>query len=153
MKRELEICIDEPESAFAAIAGGADRLEVCAALEVGGLSPPTSLIELLNRETSIPLHVMIRPRAGGFVYSANERELMLRELKGAADLKVAGVVFGALTSAGEVDFEFVDELKRTAGDLHCPNCGREFARERMMSGKPAHKIIQGKVFTRGMRRK
>ena len=41
----------------------------------------------------------------------------------------------------------------TAGDLRCPKCGQEFARERMMSGKPAHKIIQGKVFTRGMRRK
>jgi hypothetical protein len=42
---------------------------------------------------------------------------------------------------------------RTAGDLRCPECGQEFARERMMGGKPAHKIIQGKVFTRGMRRR
>ncbi len=42
---------------------------------------------------------------------------------------------------------------RTAGDLRCPRCGQEFARSRMMGGRPAHKIIQGKVFTRGMRRK
>jgi len=42
---------------------------------------------------------------------------------------------------------------RTAGDLCCPGCGQQFARERMIGGKPAHKIIQGKVFTRGMRRK
>jgi len=50
---------------------------------------------------------------------------------------------------------FVDRIveDRTNGDMRCPNCGREFARARMMSGKPAHKIIQGKVFTRGMRRK
>jgi uncharacterized Zn finger protein (UPF0148 family) len=50
---------------------------------------------------------------------------------------------------------FVERIveDRTAGDLHCPSCGQEFARERMISGKPAHKIVQGKVFTRGMRRK
>ena len=50
---------------------------------------------------------------------------------------------------------FVDRIAedRTAGDLRCPGCGQEFARARTISGKPAHKIIQGKVFTRGMRRK
>jgi len=50
---------------------------------------------------------------------------------------------------------FVERIveDRTAGDLHCPRCGQQFARERMMAGQPAHKIIQGKVFTRGMRRK
>ena len=50
---------------------------------------------------------------------------------------------------------FVERIveDRTEGDLRCPRCGQEFARERMMAGKPAHKIIQGKVFTRGMRRK
>lgn len=50
---------------------------------------------------------------------------------------------------------FVERIVKdsTQGDLHCPKCGQEFAREAMMSGKPAHKIIQGKVFTKGMRRK
>jgi len=50
---------------------------------------------------------------------------------------------------------FVERIVKdsTAGDLRCPGCGQEFARDRMMAGKPAHKIIQGKVFTRGMRRK
>ena len=50
---------------------------------------------------------------------------------------------------------FVDRIAedRTNGDLKCPECGQEFAREQMMSGKPAHKIIQGKVYTRGMPRK
>jgi hypothetical protein len=50
---------------------------------------------------------------------------------------------------------FVDRIveDRTAGDLRCPRCGQEFARRRRVSGKPAHKIVQGKVFTRGMRRK
>lgn len=50
---------------------------------------------------------------------------------------------------------FVERIveDRTAGDLHCPECGRQFAREQMIQGKPAHKIIGGKVFTRGMRRK
>ncbi len=119
MSFELEICIDRIESARAAAAGGADRLEVCSALELGGLTPSVGLIETVREELALPLHAMIRPRAGGFVYNESERAIMFREIRSVAKLGVAGVVFGALTPEGLVDFELVSELVRAAAGLHC----------------------------------
>jgi copper homeostasis protein len=117
-RRELEICVDEPESAKAALLGGADRLEVCSALQAGGLTPASSFVSWLRETTDLPLHVMIRPRSGGFVYSAPERELMLRDIQGLLALGADGVVVGALTAAGEVDYDFVEQLVSSAGDSH-----------------------------------
>jgi len=119
MRRELEICIDEEASAEAAVAGGADRLEVCASLSVGGLTPSLELVTRLRARYELPLHAMVRPRAGGFVYDAAERERMLDDVARLADAGCEGVVFGALTADGAIDSEFVRELVGAAGELHC----------------------------------
>ena len=119
MRRELEICIDEEASAAAAVAGGADRLEVCASLSVGGLTPTLELVARLRAQVEIPLHAMVRPRAGGFVYDAKEREQMLGDIARLADAGCEGIVFGALTEDGAIDSEFVRELVSAAGGLHC----------------------------------
>ena len=116
---ELEICIDRMLSARAAAAGGADRLEVCSALELGGLTPSIGLIESVRAEISLPIHAMIRPRAGGFVYDEDERAVMIRDVQSVAKRGIAGVVFGVLTPGGTIDFEFVNELVQAAAGLHC----------------------------------
>ena len=119
MRRQLEICIDEEASAAAAVAGGADRLEVCSALSVGGLTPTIELVTRLRAEIELPLHAMVRPRAGGFVYEVAERKQMLREIAQLADAGCEGVVFGALTSDGAIDSPLIREFVRAAGELHC----------------------------------
>ncbi len=101
----LEICLDSVESAVAAQEGGAHRVELCANLDVGGTTPPFSLIEEVRKRISIKLHVMIRPRGGDFCYSAQEFELMKNDINQAKQLKVDGVVFGILTKEKIIDSE------------------------------------------------
>ena len=76
MKKTLEICIDSLASARAAIAGGADRLELCSALAIGGLTPYTALLEQIRQESNIPIRCLMRPRAGDFLYTPEEIDLM-----------------------------------------------------------------------------
>ena len=75
----LEICIDNLESLFTAERSGADRIELCSALGLGGLTPSYGFMQLAARHASVPVYAMIRPRAGDFCFSAAEFELMLRE--------------------------------------------------------------------------
>ena len=82
----LEACVDSVESAIAAQEGGADRVELCAALDQGGLTPSASAIELCSSLLHIGLHVIIRPRGGDFFYSELEFEQMKREVQLAVDL-------------------------------------------------------------------
>ncbi len=99
---KLEICVDNMESLRAAVAAGADRIELCASLAEGGLTPSMGLVEVALR-TSVPVFVMIRPRACDFLYSADEIEVMLRDINAARWLGVPGVVFGVLTDEGTID--------------------------------------------------
>lgn len=86
----------------AAVDGGADRIELCAALSVGGLTPPGSLIRAAAA-VPLPVHLLARPRAGGFVYSAAERALIADDIRAAADAGLAGVVIGASTDDRRLD--------------------------------------------------
>ena len=72
MAKVLEICVDSLAAARAAIAGGADRLELCSALAVGGLTPYRELLMQIRRESDIPIRCLMRPRAGDFLYTQEE---------------------------------------------------------------------------------
>jgi len=101
----LEVCIDRIESALAARSGGADRIEVCGALDVDGITPSYGLVEQCVELGSVKVVVMIRPHAGGFCYGANEVNTMLRDIGVARQLGANGIVFGALGKDGRIDRE------------------------------------------------
>lgn len=99
----LEIAANSVASALAAQEGGANRIELCAALEVGGLTPSYAQIALARERVRIPIYVLIRPRTGDFVYSDSECETMLRDIETCVSLGCEGVVIGALDEGGGVD--------------------------------------------------
>ena len=115
MSAILEICVDDAAGVDAAVAGGADRLELCSALELGGLTPSAALIEHALR-TGCPTHVMIRPRAGGFVCGDGDVALMVEEIGLTIARGAAGVVVGALRPGGELDRETLARFRDAARD-------------------------------------
>lgn len=109
----LEICVDDSPGLAAAVAGGADRLELCAALELGGLTPSAALIAEAVRSGCVT-HVMIRPRAGSFVLAEGEAALMVEEIRLALAQGAAGVVVGALRPDGTLDREALARFRDAA---------------------------------------
>lgn len=103
MKRILEICVDSLASAKAAIRGGADRLELCSALTVGGLTPYTELLRQIRQESAIPIRCLIRPRAGDFCYTADQIDLMATQMEQLSAAGADGFVIGILTPEGDLD--------------------------------------------------
>lgn len=101
----IEVCVDSVESALAAEAGGADRVELCDNLMEGGTTPSAGAIAATREKLGIKLHVIIRPRGGDFCYSDVEFGVMKRDVEFAKQLGVDGVVIGILLADGEVDVE------------------------------------------------
>jgi len=99
---ELEIAVTGAAGARVAADGGADRVELCSALELGGVTPSQPLIEA-TVAVGLPVHVLVRCRPGDFCYDAEEIALMAAEVRAAVAAGAAGVVIGALTDAGELD--------------------------------------------------
>jgi copper homeostasis protein len=112
----LEVCVDDAEGLSAAIAGGADRIELCSALELGGLTPSPGLISIAA-QAPVPVYAMIRPRAGDFVYGPIEIKQMLREIEAVHAAGLAGVVIGANHPDGSLDTETLERLKQHAHGL------------------------------------
>lgn len=101
----FELCAESLESAVAAEEGGADRIELCADLALGGLTPPRELTAAAVHELQIPVHVMIRPRIGDFVFTAEEFDRMRREVDAVKRAGASGIATGILLADGSVDIE------------------------------------------------
>ena len=112
----LEVCVDDAAGLEAARAGGADRIELCAALGLGGLTPSAGLMALAAR-TGLPVMAMIRPRAGDFVWSPDERAAMLAEIEATRAAGLAGVVIGASRPDGRLDLAVLEEQVAAAQGL------------------------------------
>ena len=112
----VEICCCSVEDVIESEKGGAQRVELCSALPLGGLTPSAGAISESKRLTSLPIIVMIRPRSGGFCYSEAELATMERDMDVAAEMGADGFVFGILCSDGTVDHR-TSRLVKKAADL------------------------------------
>lgn len=121
----FEVCAPNLQSAVAAKAAGAHRIELCAALELGGLTPSLGLIVQIIETVGIPVHALIRPRDGNFCYDGAEAALMHREVALCRDAGAAGVVIGALTSDNRLDLPLLSTLRDAAGTMEV-TCHRAF---------------------------
>ncbi len=109
----LEVCVDDAAGLNAAVAGGADRVELCSALSVGGLTPSAGLMAMAGG-AGIPAVAMIRPRAGGFVFSDDDVATMFGDIAQARAAGLAGVVLGAAGPDGRLDTELLARLGEAA---------------------------------------
>ncbi|HET7268773.1 MAG TPA: copper homeostasis protein CutC [Oleiagrimonas sp.] len=117
-KTLLEIAANSVASGIAAQEGGADRIELCAALGVGGITPSHGMMTLARERVHIPIHVLIRPRGGDFLYDDNELEEMQRDIHAAKSIGCEGVVIGTLDADGDVDKARCRELASAASGMH-----------------------------------
>lgn len=116
----VEICVDSVETAQLALAAGADRLELCADLSVGGLTPSESLFEQVSSISNVPVFVMIRCRSGDFIYADNEKQQMLSDALKLLRAGASGFVSGALTlidGEHDIDVPFMKELVHLVSPL------------------------------------
>ena len=111
----MEICVDSAQSLKNAVTAGADRIELCSALELGGLTPSAGFI-LAAAHVGIPVYAMIRPRAGDFDFSSSEVDQMIDDVEMCREAGIAGVVIGA-SSGGWLDETTLEALVDAAGDL------------------------------------
>lgn len=116
-KRILEICVDSIQSALIAQDAGADRIELCSSLDLGGLTPDLALFTLARKNLKIPIHVLIRPRPGNFVYDSLDEEMMVESIRYFKKHGADGVVIGALTKQNTIDLPLIEELMKSAISL------------------------------------
>jgi copper homeostasis protein len=115
MPIEIEVAVASVQDAQAAQAGGANRLELCAALELGGLTPSLGTFLSIKQSVSMPIVAMLRPRAGGFNYCAADVDVMARDAELFLSHGAAGIVFGFLTPEHTLDRARIDRFVRLAG--------------------------------------
>ncbi|MDQ2841588.1 MAG: copper homeostasis protein CutC [Acidobacteriota bacterium] len=113
----FELCAETIDACLAARDGGAHRIELCSALSEGGLTPSHGLIHEAVERSGLPVHVLIRPRGGNFVFSASEVDVMRRDILHAKELGATGAVLGILQPDGRVDLEATRELVKLAGPM------------------------------------
>ncbi len=116
-KYTLEVCVDSAESAEAAAKGGADRVELCANLVIGGTTPPEALFEKIRSLTDIRVNVLIRPRYGDFLYTEYEFDMISRSVARFREMGANGVVIGCLLPDGSLDMERMKRLVELAGPM------------------------------------
>ena len=113
----LEICVESVDHAVAAERGGADRIELCSDLSSGGITPSAGFMQTARRHVRVPIHVLIRPRAGDFCYSDHELEIMRDDIQAAKQFGMDGVVLGILHENASVDVERTKALVELAHPL------------------------------------
>lgn len=118
----LECCVDSVESAIQAKKGGADRLELCSNLVIGGTTPTLALFRQIRETVDIPIHVLLRPRFGDFLYTQHEKEIILKEIEMFHQAGAEGIVIGCLLPQGNLDTEtlkrFIDHSGSMSVTLH-----------------------------------
>lgn len=112
-----EVCVESFSEALAAEKRGADRIELCDNLYLGGTTPSYGTIKMAMEKLSIPAFPIIRPRGGDFYYSKEEIEIMKEDIKICKSLGAKGVVLGVLTADNKVDFETLKELVALASPM------------------------------------
>lgn len=117
-KRLLEVCVDSVESAVNAQRGGADRLEICSNLLIGGTTPGVSQFRQIRRRCDLPLHVLVRPRFGDFLYTDAEFRMIAEDVRMFRELGADGVVVGCLNADGSLDLEKMKALRERADGIH-----------------------------------
>jgi copper homeostasis protein len=113
----LEICVESVEHAIAAERGGAHRIELCSDLPSGGITPSAGLMQTARRHVHLPIHVLIRPRAGDFCYNDHELEIMRDDIRAAKQFGMDGVVLGILHENKRIDVESTKALVELAHPL------------------------------------
>jgi copper homeostasis protein len=112
----LEVCVEDIAGLKAAVEGGGDRIELCSALPLGGLTPSAGLMAAAAK-MPVPAYAIIRPRAGNFVYSADERDIMKRDIDATRAAGLSGVVLGASLPDGRLDVDTLTALAAHAEGL------------------------------------
>lgn len=135
----LEAAVDSLASARAAISGGADRLELCSALAIGGLTPYAELLTQIRRESNIPIRCLMRPRAGDFLYTRDEIQMMAAQMRVLRELGADGFVIGCLTPEGELDGTAMNPLLQAA-----QGCGLTLHRCIDVSSDPSKTYLDAK---------
>ncbi|MCM2293203.1 copper homeostasis protein CutC [Allorhizobium sp. BGMRC 0089] len=105
----LEVCVEDCRGLEVAVQNGAGRIELCAALDQGGVTPSVGFVEVAAK-APLPVHVLIRPRGGDFVYRADEVDVMLRDIERVRNLGLAGVVIGAATQERRLDLPVLADM-------------------------------------------
>ena len=105
----LEVCVDDVAGLGEALAGAADRIELCSALGVGGLTPSVALTAAAVR-APVPVHVLIRPRAGDFIYDDAEAALIAADVGAAVEAGASGIVIGANRAGAKLDAALLERL-------------------------------------------
>ncbi|MBE2897638.1 copper homeostasis protein CutC [Pasteurellaceae bacterium 20609_3] len=113
----IEVCVENSESIEVVNGSGAGRIELCSALGVGGLTPCYGLLKSAVKIAKLPIAMMVRPRAGDFLFSRDEVAMMLDDIQMAHELGVRCVVIGALTARGEIDVATTQRLVEAAGPM------------------------------------
>ena len=140
MAGTLEVCVDSLASARAAIAGGADRLELCSALAVGGLTPYAELLRQIRAESNIPVRCLMRPRAGDFLYTPEEIDMMAAQITQLRNLGANGFVIGCLDAEGNLDAQAMLPLIKAA-----EGCGLTLHRCIDVSRDPCQTYLDAKA--------
>jgi copper homeostasis protein len=148
----IEVCVENTDGLVAAQRAGADRVELCASLLEGGLTPSWGMVEEAKRVATIPFHVIVRARGGDFLYSEIEFAAMLADVEALRRLGIAGVVVGCLTARGEIDEDRMRVLVGAAGPLSV-TCHRAFDMTRN-AGAAVEALVRcgvARVLTSGQR--
>jgi len=148
----IEICVEGIDGLIAAEEGGADRVELCASLLEGGITPSFGTVRAALGVSTIPFHVIVRSRGGDFLYSDREHRSMVEDVKTLREMGVAGVVIGCLNADGTIDEPRMTELVEAAGPLNI-TCHRAFdmTRDPTEALEALIRCGVGRVLTSGQR--